>query len=503
MDASLYSYDGSAALTDYSALEPFSSESDSLYVASYTTGISGTESADAVGALDVNLSTGDGYDYLNVWASANGTSSTLEAAGLLGTSTGSEQQQSVLDTGADSDYVSINASANGNQWQWQLNPDTGSWESTLTQADQATAVGIDNYTVNLGDGDDSLNVSASASGADPSATGILDSNVDTGTGSDYVNVSAWTSDSTTWDPAVGIQDTNLSTGDGYDYLNVWASANGTSSTLEAAGLLGTSTGSEQQQSVLDTGADSDYVSINASANGNQWQWQLNPDTGSWESTLTQADQATAVGIDNYTVNLGDGDDSLNVSASASGLNTSSTGLLNTIIDTGTGNDTAIISASAIRTDSTTSGLSANKAEINLGSGDDNLVLNGGTVDSIVRGGEGSDRVQISGVNTEQITTTRTGGQSYDISYTLSGVTYSLKLESVETIVADNGSISLDYSPLPESTGQAPTAPSNQGESSSTPSNQATTAVTRGRSSRSGRSGSGRNSGGRSTGRGRR
>ena len=349
-------------------------------------------------------------------------------------------------TGIDGDLLYINAFANGTQWLSTFDELTGLFTWTSGQADTSLAIGIDNSTLSLGDGDDNLSVDAWASGADPTAIGILDSSVQTGLGDDQLNVWASTSDSTTSDPAIGIQDSGIITDSGYDDINVSANADGTSSNLEATGLLGTSVDSETQP-ILSTGADSDSVYISASANGSQWNDIWNESTQSWEWTLQQADVSTAIGINNYSVDLGDGDDNLSVDAWASGADPTAIGVLNTKINAGSGHDTVVISSAIDQPDdSDRTGLAVKGSSIHLGTGDDKLTIRGDIENSQVYGGDGFDSASVY-ISSDSYQLSFITGSALNY-YRLTYGARSLAIYSIEQLeINDQGPIFLEYSDI--------------------------------------------------------
>jgi len=87
--------------------------------------------------------------------------------------------------------------------------------------------------------------------------------------------------------------------------------------------------------------------------------------------------------------------------------------------------------------------------VDLGTGDDLIALNGGSVQSTIQGGSGRDVIVLNGVKLADVTFTRlASGSAYDVNYVLGGSTYQLRLDSVESIHADDGSsLELDTTDL--------------------------------------------------------
>ena len=121
----------------------------------------------------------EGNDFLYFDAAVASGSGNISAFGVIG---------STLITGVDGDSINISAAANGTAASWIADPITGGVQWSTNQAGASLAVGLGSSSVDLGDGDDNLSVSAWASGADPTAIGILDSTVQTGSGNDSLSV---------------------------------------------------------------------------------------------------------------------------------------------------------------------------------------------------------------------------------------------------------------------------------------------------------------------------
>jgi len=402
----------------------------------------------AFGAVDTDLLLGDGEDNLTILSSAEGgNGSVVEATGLaltyLAAGSGDDSADitawargesahvwgaatSVIDLG-DSELSNVTLDLNpGSSWVesgWSQDDSLliSVWANGTTEAkavallktqvysgagnnnvalsataasnwaagtlvQQAEAVALSGSLLSTGEGNDRVSVQASASGATTLAIGALDSSIDTGSGNDDLQLSATTNDNLYLDPAIGAQSSTLTLGSGDDSASIIANAEG-SGTMEATGLLTTTLS-------LNDGAD--QVTIAAHA-------------------FSRDGEAKAVALDGSIVIAGDGNDSITLVASQNGI--------------------AEFDQPAI---------ALRQSVVDLGTGDDLIALTGGSVQSTIQGGSGRDVIVLNGVKLADVTFTRlASGSAYDVNYVLGGSTYQLRLDSVESIQADDGGSSLE------------------------------------------------------------
>merc|ERR1712230_319906 len=175
------------------------------------------------------LNTGDDSDQVRISADARGnTTDTIAAYGAL---------NSQIDTGNDNDRLEISATA-------------------INRNGYAEAVGLDSSTASTGSGDDDVRIHAHADGLSTNAWAMRDSELNTDSGNDRVDLRASTR-SGEFDPAYGMENSVLNTGDDSDQVRISADARGnTTDTIAAYGAL---------NSQIDTGNDNDRLEISATA----------------------------------------------------------------------------------------------------------------------------------------------------------------------------------------------------------------------------------------------
>ena len=363
------------------------------------------------------VSAGDGDDGMNIWSNAIGGAT--ESWGVVGSvldfgssdaSTEPSQLISSSMGGAWSkdDVLSVSVSANGISEARA----TGLLNSTVVSGtgderlsfsaiaasnwaagelvELAEAVGISASGINSGGGNDVISLSASAFGATTLAIGSLNSTVNAGTGNDNLTISANTNDNLYVDPAIGAQGSTLILGEGQDLVSVSAIAIG-AGRIEATGLLNTNAN-------LDGGDDLAIVNAMASSSDGE---------------------AVAVAIDGSTIWAGDGQDTVRLGSQQ--------------------NVAGAFDAP---------GLAMRNSTVDLGTGNDFISLDGGTVNSTIIGAHGKDLLLINGVKLADIAVARVGTTAaYNVTYALEGSNYQLQLDSIETIQADDGNQELDTTEL--------------------------------------------------------
>ena len=171
-------------------------------------------------------------------------------------------------------------------------------------------------------------------------------------------------------------------------------------------------------------------------------WIADPITGGVQWSTNQAGASLAVGLGSSSVDLGDGDDNLSVSAWASGAESASMAIKDAVLTLGSGNDTAFISAYiANREGESVAGLALGNSAIDLGSGDDTITINGDLLSSKLDGGDGIDAaILVISSNAYKLAKNMADDQAF---YTLFYDAYSLDIYSIEKLIVNGLSISLD------------------------------------------------------------
>ena len=331
-----------------------------------------------------------GYGLVSMGAGDDLVSVTLAGGSADAMSTGT------LDMGAGNDKVYFQA--------------TGSTYSAGGMNDRARLL--------MGAGDDLLTISASAkvSGASALAYGLHNgSSVDMGDGNDVARLDVSASGASASVYAYGLAGgSSISAGKGNDELDlrVSSSAKGLSGAAEAAGVAA---------SGLDMGAGDDILNIDVSAFGalatargvhSLYSQNNTVDAGAGNDTITVSATATgtnsalAAGVSNAILLAGTGDDHLTVSSLAVGGNAVAMGLQQAVVNLGDGNDTVNISArsdgDAYGLTNGTNGLKVTGGSLlDLGAGDDQLVIDVhagqnayGIHKSTIMAGDGNDSVLI-------------------------------------------------------------------------------------------------------------
>lgn len=250
----------------------------------------------------------------------------------------------------------------------------------------ALAYGLHNgSSVDLGDGDDvaCLDVSASGASAAAYAYGLASgSSISAGKGNDTLalRVSSSTRGLSGTAEAVGVNAASLDMGAGGDILNIDVSASGARATARGGYSL------YSQNNTVDAGAGDDAITVSATAAGTE--------------------SAQAAGVSNAILLAGTGNDHLAVSALAVGGNAVAMGLQQAVVNLGDGSDTVHISA---RSDGDAYGLTngtnglkvTGGSSLDLGAGDDQLVIDVhagqnayGIHKSTLLAGDGDDSVLI-------------------------------------------------------------------------------------------------------------
>ncbi len=309
---------------------------------------------------------GDGNDTMRLYATANSTAANVYAYGAAGAK---------ITAGDRNDDVLLRASA-----------------STSAAKGTAEADGVTSGTIDMGVGDDTLTIEASASGANAIARGVhalyfQSYTVDGGAGDDLISLNAVASGALS-SLAVGVGNATLQAGTGDDTLTFSATATGGNASAMAL-----------QQAIVNLGDGNDLMHINVHSDGDAYGLNDGTDgskvTGGTMLDLGNGDDSLfinvhagrdAYGIHNSTFSAGAGND--HVVIHSDGAN--SWGLHGATIDMGAGNDHLEITAST----------AAFNSSINMGAGNDSLFLSG-TIDGNVSilAGDGRDVLHIDGTTT--------------------------------------------------------------------------------------------------------
>ena len=364
----------------------------------------------AYGAEDSIIVLGNGQDNLRINASARGnTTDTIAAYGTLNSQT---------NTGADNDRVEIRASA-------------------VNRRGIAEAAALDSSSLETAGGDDLVRINAGAYGKATQAWGLRDSEADTGSGQDSLRINAEARGNTTGTiAAYGTLNSQINMGADNDRIDLRATASNRGGTAEAVGLdasdLATEGGDDRirihanasgqytyawalRDSSLDAGSGNNFIDLRASTQA----FGVDPAYGVDSSSIASgADQdnlrinahargnttgnIAAYGAVNSQIDLGDGDNKLEIDAKA--MNRQGTaealGLDATTATTGSGND--IVRVRAYANGLNQVAWAMRNSTLDVGAGDDRIEIKGNALQSTIQTGDGFDAIRISGVETDQL-----------------------------------------------------------------------------------------------------
>ncbi len=337
--------------------------------------ITGASQTDlAYGAYASVIDSGVGDDTVSVWAESGS-----------GVATGMGNNASVLARNGD-DKITIDAISRTNM-SFGLNDsssvDGGNGNDTVTINAEAwaNAHGVHKSGIDGGRGDDSITITALSQNA--LAYGALNSTIDGGAGNDFIRVLVEGKGN-----AHGAHLSTIKSGEGDDSVSISA----TSNTGAAYGLL---------NSGFDAGSGNDNIYIEAISKtgmsfGVQGATAFDGGKGKDTISINAEAESNAHGVYLSTINAGNDDDSLTISATS---NTGTAlGVLNSTVDGGEGNDS--ISVEALSQNGMSFGLNSASAVLG-GAGDDTISINAearlnahGIHLSTVNSGEGDDNVSI-------------------------------------------------------------------------------------------------------------
>jgi len=305
-------------------------------------------SGSQAGASTTAFRLGSGSDSLSIYAygyQAPG-SKAITATALRGSTTKQGEQLSQIDLGNGNNSASFSSNAWGQARQdWSFNQRSLRWEPVWREAArQAVSVGVSQYSISAGSGNDNLRFESSASAQRSESTAVFNTRINSGAGNDNVIVSAW--------------------------------AEGTQEVL-STGLKGSRVLADQKRNTLDTGLGDDYLEISANANGisnGRWLRGARSNRSNWVNDVQIANRATAIGVDSYTVTTGAGNDRINIDASASAANPLAVGIQFSTLDSGSGNDSINIHANTRNNLQIDPAYGAISSTITTGTGDDYLSI---------------------------------------------------------------------------------------------------------------------------------
>ena len=364
----------------------------------------------AYGALNSSLRLENGEDRLRIFAKADGnTTDTIAAFGTLNAQT---------NTGADNDRVEIRSTATNSRGI-------------------ADAVAIDNSLLETESGDDLIRVSAGAFGKDTQAAGLRDSEANTGSGRDTLNINAEArGNSTDTVGAFGSVNSRTNTGADNDRVDIRATASNRGGTAEAVGLdasdLATEGGDDRiriqanasgqytyawalRDSSLDAGSGTNFMNLSAST----FAFGVDPAYGiDSSSVVAGADQdnlrisakargnttgtIAAYGALNSDINLGDGDNKLEIDAKAFNRRGTALALGLDASTATTGSDDDLIRIRATANGRNSMAWAMRNSSLDAGAGDNNIEIEGNVLQSRIKTGDGFDTIRISGLETDQL-----------------------------------------------------------------------------------------------------
>ena len=244
----------------------------------------------------------------------------------------------------------------------------------INRGGYAEATGLNNSTVATAAGDDSVRIHAHARGMSTNAWAMRNSSLDVGPGDDNVDLRAVTR-AGAFDPAYGMDNSSFTSGQGRDKLRINSIARGnTTDTIASFGAL---------NSQINTGADHDNVHIRASA-------------------TNRSGYAEAIGLDNSVLETETGDDVVRIHAHARGMSTNAWAMRNSSLDVGPGDDSVVIRGNALNSTVSTgegfdsvkvTGLETQQLLVDTGAQDDELTVDGGTGITYISG-TGSDKLRL-------------------------------------------------------------------------------------------------------------
>ena len=331
----------------------------------------------AYGALNSQLDTGSGDDRVEIRSLAANRRGIADAVALDGSS---------LETEAGDDLIRVHAGANGKVTQ--------AW--ALRDSKAITGPGADRLRI-------SSSASGKTTGT-INAYGTLDSQIDTGSGHDRVDIRANANNRKGLAEAAGLDASSLATDSGDDLIRIHAHANGkyTNAWAMRDSILNAGSGNNSidlrasthafgidpaygvDSSSIVSGNDQDNLRINANASGNT------------------AGSIAAYGAVNSQIDLGGADNKLLIDAKATNrLGTAQAlGLESSSATTGSGND--LVRVRAFANGRNRVAWAMRNSTLDLGAGDDRIDITGNALQSTIRTGDGLDTIRLSGLETDQL-----------------------------------------------------------------------------------------------------
>ncbi len=310
---------------------------------------------DATDAASGILDSADGHILWGEWHNGSGSNAAVN--------TSDQNDEVLLSNTASGGGVGFTGSLSTNSGD-----DTVSLSAKMLSGD---AYAVSGGIVNAGD-NGNKNITVAAASAMGNAYGLTDlSSVSSGSGDDTLNINVSASGS--GNRAYGVNKSSINLGEGDNQISINTSA----ANRYAYGLSGSSS--------LTTGAGDDTLRVNA--------------TG---TSIVSA-------IDNSSVNLGNGDNLLDLSVrTVTGGSATMYGVNVGTVTAGAGNDTLNI---AVQPSASSSGNAIYSSTVNLGSGDNVINISGATsgiISSTVTTGAGSDLIKIENLQSG-------GSQKYGVS----------------------------------------------------------------------------------------
>ncbi|QQE65170.1 hypothetical protein GFS31_18550 [Leptolyngbya sp. BL0902] len=318
-------------------------DDDTLYFSAlfkYSPSSSALLPAASYGVQWATILTGSGNDILRIESGLADTP--------FGASPAYGVYQSSLDTGDDDDRVTVTARSG-----FDTGPTYGLYQSTLKG----------------GAGQDELIIESTSTGyfqGTPSY-GSYQSTVDGGSGNDEISLSAY-SGSRGGGTAYGALETTVLGGAGRDEITLSGSAGGMSHSRSYGAA----------QSLVDGGTGNDLITLSAMASG--------------------AADTQAYGLFNGRVLGGDGNDEIIISGSTnSGSNGQGIGVYRGTVNGGYGDDEITISGEHTHDNPSNVAYGLWQASVYGGAGNDIITVSGTTLafkDSLIHGGDGNDRFEV-------------------------------------------------------------------------------------------------------------